>query len=71
MIAKQYTIYNNSSVSRDSYGSRSTTNNCKVMWAKMVVGAHSSGGYRLHLTHIMEVSTVYNGLAVVSVFLLR
>ena len=38
MIAKQYTIYNNSSVSRDSYGSRSTTNNCKVMWARMVVG---------------------------------
>ena len=44
MIAEQYTIYNNSSVSRDSYGSRSTRNNCKVMWARMVVGVHSSGG---------------------------
>ena len=44
MIAKQYTIYNNSSVSKDSYGSRSTTNNCKVMWARMVVGVYSSGG---------------------------
>ena len=38
---KQYTIYNNSSVSRDSYGSRSTTNNCK---ARMVARVHSSGG---------------------------
>ena len=26
--------------------------------------------YRLHLTHTMEVSMVYSGLAVVSVFLL-
>ena len=34
----------NSSVSRDSYGSRSTTNNCKVMWARKVIGLHSSGG---------------------------
>ena len=34
----------NSSVSRDSYSSRSTINNCKVMWARKVVGVYSSGG---------------------------
>ena len=34
----------NSSASRDSYGSRSTTNNCKVMWSRKVVGVYSSGG---------------------------
>ena len=44
MIAKQQMIYNNSSASRDSYGSRSTTNSCKAMWARMVIGVHSSGG---------------------------
>ena len=35
---------NNSSVSRDSYGSRFTINNCKVMWARKVVGVYNSGG---------------------------
>ena len=35
-----YSGANNSSVSRDSYGSRSTTNNA---WARKVVGVHSSG----------------------------
>ena len=39
-----YSDDNNSSVSRDSCGSRSTTNNCKVMWARKVIGVHSSGG---------------------------
>ena len=39
-----YSGDNNSSISRDSYGSRSTANNCKVMWARKVVGVHSSGG---------------------------
>ena len=69
MIAKQYTIYNNSSVSRDSYGSRSISDNCKVMWARMVAEVHSSGS-RLHLTHIMEVSMVHSGLAVVAISVL-
>ena len=40
MIAKQYTIYNNSSVSRDSYGSWSTTNNCNV--GEDGLGVHNS-----------------------------
>ena len=39
-----YSGDNNSSVSRDSYSSRSTINNCKVMWARKVVGVYSSGG---------------------------
>ena len=39
-----YSGANNSSISRDSYGSRSTIHNCKVMWARKVVGVHSSGG---------------------------
>ena len=34
----------NSIVSRDSYGSRSTKINCKVMWARKVVGVYSSRG---------------------------
>ena len=39
-----YSGDNNSSVIRGSYDSRSTTNNCNVMWARKVVGVHSSGG---------------------------
>ena len=35
---------NKTSVSRDSYGSRFTINNCKVMWARKVVGVYNSGG---------------------------
>ena len=34
------------------------------------LGGGGEGGYQLHLMHIMEVSMVYSGLAVVSVFLL-
>ena len=39
------------------------------MWARMVVSAQQEW-YRLHLMHIMEVSMLHSGVAVVSVFLL-
>ena len=70
MTAKQYTIYNNSSVSRDNYGSRSTTKQLQGNVAKDGCRGAQQWRYRLHLMHIMEVSMVYSGLAVVSVFLL-
>ena len=48
MIDKLYTLHNNSftaklwSGSRDCYNSKSATSNSKAMWARTVVGMHSS-----------------------------
>ena len=48
--------------SRDSYSSKTTTDNCKAMWAKIAGRRNTQhrkrGGYRLYLMHIIKVSQV-------------